>query len=216
MISVRTAHVDDADALAAAHIEGWRVGYRGLFPDQYLDAEVFASERLDRWRAWTWNEFADSSLFVPVLDGRVVGFAHVGPERDEPVCDQSGTPQAHDERAHERAHERADERADGLADGLVGAGDARRGEVYGFYLHPDAWGSGCGSALMERAETHLADGGFSTAILWVLRDNPRARRFYERQGWEPTGRSTMWGGPQTATAPPVQVAEVEYRVTLGG
>jgi hypothetical protein len=24
-------------------------------------------------------------------------------------------------------------------------------------------------------------------VLWVLEDNPRARRFYERHGWTPTG-----------------------------
>ncbi len=53
MISIRVAHPDDADALAAAHIEGWRVGYRGLLPDEFLDAPDFAAQRLERWRLWT-------------------------------------------------------------------------------------------------------------------------------------------------------------------
>ncbi len=27
----------------------------------------------------------------------------------------------------------------------------------------------------------------TAAVLWVLRDNAHARRFYERGGWQPTG-----------------------------
>ena len=35
-VQVRVAQPDDADAIAAAHIEGWRVGYRHVFPTEYL------------------------------------------------------------------------------------------------------------------------------------------------------------------------------------
>lgn len=33
----------------------------------------------------------------------------------------------------------------------------------------------------------LAATDFDEAVLWVLDDNPRARRFYERCGWLATG-----------------------------
>ena len=81
MIEVRDADVDDADALATAHIDGWRAGYRGVVPDEYLDADEFASSRRDRWRSWTWQRIPDSRLFVVTLQGRVVGFGHAGPEQ---------------------------------------------------------------------------------------------------------------------------------------
>lgn len=188
-VRVRVAQPDDADAIAAAHIEGWRVGYRHVFPTEFLDAPEFASSRIERWRAWTWGEFANSQLFVVLLRERVVGFGHVGPERVEPVCDQSGT----------------DANPETLATSTVAA----RGEVYGFYLHPDAWGSGAASALIARCHEYLRDEGFSEAVLWVLRDNPRARVFYEKSGWFATGLEMLFE-PQNAAPVP----EVQYLVRL--
>ena len=73
--------------------------------------------------------------------------------------------------------------------GFAGVGAARdedvpgAGRVYAIYVAPQAWGTGAGAALMARAEDALRQLGFEEAILWVLDDNPRARRFYERSGW---------------------------------
>src|ERR671912_596226 len=44
------------------------------------------------------------------------------------------------------------------------------------------WGTGVGRALMTTACDHLADGGRNHLRLWVLADNARARKFYERAG----------------------------------
>ncbi len=185
-IQVRVAQPEDADAIAAAHIEGWRVGYRHVFATEFLDAPEFASSRLERWRGWTWSEFAYSELFVVLLRDRVVGFGHIGPERATPVCDQSG-----------------------IATIPVITTTLTRGEVYGFYLHPDAWGSGAASALIARCHEYLRDEGFTEAVLWVLRDNPRARVFYEKSGWYATGQEMMFE-PQNAEPVP----EVQYIVQL--
>ncbi|MGB8859019.1 MAG: GNAT family N-acetyltransferase [Ilumatobacteraceae bacterium] len=186
MIEVREARPADADACAAAHIQAWRAGYRHLLPDEFLDAPEFASQRLDRWRAWTWSEGVTSpGLFVAEVDDRVIGFGMCGAERAEPVCDQltaaSGT-----------------------------AALAGRGEVYAFYLHPDAWGSGAAAPLIERCQHHLRSAGFHEAVLWVLRDNPRALRFYERSGWMATGRAAMFEGPRTAPKLSEPLPEIEY------
>ena len=46
---------------------------------------------------------------------------------------------------------------------------------------------------------------YAEATLWVLEDNPRARRFYERAGWHPDGArkaEERWG---------VRAPEVRYR-----
>ena len=51
------------------------------------------------------------------------------------------------------------------------------------YVHPAWWGSDAGQLLMDRALQELArDHG--EAVLTVLTANARARRFYERNGWE--------------------------------
>jgi ribosomal protein S18 acetylase RimI-like enzyme len=60
------------------------------------------------------------------------------------------------------------------------------GELYAIYVAPEAWSTGAGRALMAAAEAQLASE-YGAALLWVLEDNPRARRFYERAGWAPDG-----------------------------
>lgn len=76
--------------------------------------------------------------------------------------------------------------ADGRIVGVANVGPARDGSGYGevriLYVEPGSWGSGAGQLLMERAQAELASG-YDEAILTVLAANPRARRFYERNGW---------------------------------
>ena len=83
--------------------------------------------------------------------------------------------------------------------------DAARGELYAIYALPEAWGSGAGRALLEASVEELREGGYREAILWVLDDNPRARRFYEREGWSPDG------GAKTDAFFGIRVTEVRYR-----
>jgi GNAT superfamily N-acetyltransferase len=63
------------------------------------------------------------------------------------------------------------------------------GELFAIYLEPDAVGLGLGRSLMEQAERGMWADGYHRAVLWVLRGNARARRFYERAGWRPDGAS---------------------------
>ena len=191
MIEVRDADIDDADAIATAHIDGWRAGYRGVVPDEYLDAEEFASSRRDRWRSWTWQQVPESRLFVVSLQGRVVGFGHAGPE--QVVAHGIESPESE-----------------------PGDGDEARGEIYGFYLHPTAWGSGGAGALMSRCEEFLRDEGFTSATLWVLRDNPRARAFYEKAGWQATGKESLFtpSEPPGSSLPKVSFVVSQYAATL--
>jgi GNAT superfamily N-acetyltransferase len=79
--------------------------------------------------------------------------------------------------------------------------DAR--EVYSIYVHPDRWSTGAGRALMSAALDTIRSG---PVALWVLRDNARARRFYEIGGWRPDGatRDVTIGG--------IPLPEVRYRL----
>ena len=76
---------------------------------------------------------------------------------------------------------------DEVVTGFCSVGPARGeedwGELYAIYVHPDRWGSTDGFELLRAAEDQLRASGFKRALLWVLRDNPRARSFYERNGW---------------------------------
>ena len=66
-----------------------------------------------------------------------------------------------------------------------------------------------GRKLIRAAEEALRESGFSEAMLWVLEQNPRARRFYEAGGW------------RAAASRPIEVLgvvapEVQYRKRLYG
>jgi GNAT superfamily N-acetyltransferase len=142
-VKIRLASPDDALAVETIRIHGWRSAYRHVFPPADLDALPIDPER---WRPRLHVPPPGWTTFVCEVRGRVVGFASVGPSRDE--------------------------------DGF--------GELYAIYVDPDAWSTGAGRALLEAAEEQLGSA-FDAALLWVLEDNPRARRFYERAGWAPDG-----------------------------
>lgn len=81
-------------------------------------------------------------------------------------------------------------------------------ELYAIYALPEAWGSGAGPALMAAALDELRADGYREAFLWVLEDNPRARRFYEREGW------TLDDGRKEEEFLGVRAVEVRYRISL--
>jgi GNAT superfamily N-acetyltransferase len=62
-------------------------------------------------------------------------------------------------------------------------------------VRPESWGRGLARGAVERAR--------GVRRLWVLRENARARGFYEHLGWRPSGRE------QKAEWPPYPV-ELEY------
>lgn len=61
------------------------------------------------------------------------------------------------------------------------------GEVVAIYLLPEKWGSGVGSKLIQAALSKLKQKGFQNICLWVLKDNIRARKFYEKNGFKISG-----------------------------
>lgn len=61
------------------------------------------------------------------------------------------------------------------------------GEIVSLYLLPGYLGRGYGGPLLEAAAETLAGQGFRDVLLWVLEENRRARRFYEKHGFCPSG-----------------------------
>ena len=78
---------------------------------------------------------------------------------------------------------------DGLVVGFAAAGpehdgrDAGVGELYAINLDPQVWGRGLGRALLRDVTAELAGLGYREAVLWVVPQNDRARRFYESEQW---------------------------------
>ena len=86
------------------------------------------------------------------------------------------------------------ESEEGVVFGLANLGSSRDkerpewGELRAIYLLPEYWRKGCGTALFQGAEAELGRRGYSRYFLWVLTENVRARRFYEKMGMRLSGR----------------------------
>jgi ribosomal protein S18 acetylase RimI-like enzyme len=72
----------------------------------------------------------------------------------------------------------------GIASGGPQLGDEPhyRGELYVLHVRSDAQGRGVGRALMRAVAERLAADGITTLLVWMLRENAPARRFYAALG----------------------------------
>lgn len=61
--------------------------------------------------------------------------------------------------------------------------------LHGFYVVPEAWGTGVAQTLHDAALAAMPD--CAEIKLWVLEENRRARRFYEKNGWRPNGETRV-------------------------
>ncbi len=162
-----------------------------------VDARAIASVHVESWRAAYRGQLPDDVLDNLLVDRRAEAWSDVmaatGPADAVLLLERADTLQgfAHVCEARDT--------------------DAARavGEVSSLYLRPEVWGQGLGRELMAAALSHLTAAGSTSATLWVLATNDRARRFYEAGGWERDGveRTERIGG--------ALVAEVRYRRELG-
>jgi ribosomal protein S18 acetylase RimI-like enzyme len=109
--------------------------------------------------------------------------------------------------------------ADGGADGgevvgsVLGGPDLELGEpgvghLARLNVAPERWAEGIGRRLYDTAMASMVEAGLVEATLWVLEHNHRARRWYERLGWELTDvRKVLFA--------PADIFDVRYRIRLG-
>lgn len=143
MLRVREATRADAAAIARLHRENWRIAYRGIVPDDLLDA-ITEESRFAHWDGVLAEQGAEFVYVAEDAGGRLIGIASGGPEL-------GGEPQY-------------------------------RGEVYVLHVRPDAQRRGVGRALMRAVAERLAREGITTLLVWMLRENEPARRFYMALG----------------------------------
>jgi GNAT superfamily N-acetyltransferase len=80
-VEIRRATRDDAEAIAYVQERSWQAAYRHIFPVEELDRGGFI--RTGRWRDRLARPPAGWTTLVAEGDREVIGFAAVGPSRDE-------------------------------------------------------------------------------------------------------------------------------------
>ncbi len=198
----------DAPAIARVRRDSWYAAYEGIIPAPIIDRATALGAAAASPPPYRRTLVAEAGEHPAVI-----GYASFGPERTvataftsplpapaagRPTADSTpvGRPptgNSHSAVSAPAANSRPAARPpaahfhpaanpltpDGLA-GLVG-------ELYALYVSPDWWSTGTGRALMSRVLVSLEAESYQRAILWVLADNTRARRFYERAGFAPDG-----------------------------
>ncbi len=85
------------------------------------------------------------------------------------------------------------------------AGRDGQGEIFGFYLHPTAWGQGAATRLMRASLLGLHRQGHASVVVWTHPGAARAQAFYVKSGFRATGRSRT-----AQLGPGVEAPEVEF------
>jgi GNAT superfamily N-acetyltransferase len=79
-LTLRSARLSDAQALAVLHVATWQHAYRGLLPDDFLDGLSLQSS-IDRWQLALVDPHRH--VWVACEAGRIVGFVSLGGSRDD-------------------------------------------------------------------------------------------------------------------------------------
>ena len=64
-------------------------------------------------------------------------------------------------------------------------------EILRIYILPSYWGQNIGAELMAWGVEELRQKGYSKISLWVIEENKRARKHYERMGFAHDGESRI-------------------------
>ena len=166
-LDIRPGSVADAAAIRAVRRQSWIAAYTGIIDRAAIDRAT-AEPPPDR-PAPDPQPGVRTLVAVGGDEPAVVGFASFGPER---AVVSASYPTTHP----------------------GGVATALPGEVYAIYVTPDWWSMGAGRALMESVLAALTEAGYPRVVLWVLADNARARRFYERAGFAPDGVTNILTG----------------------
>jgi GNAT superfamily N-acetyltransferase len=87
-VLLRPATPQDAAAIAAVHVASWQVAYRGLLPDALLDG-LDVDRRRTGWERLLTGAPRHGAV-VAEDDGRITGFAHTVPARDDDADEGTG------------------------------------------------------------------------------------------------------------------------------
>jgi GNAT superfamily N-acetyltransferase len=200
VMEIRPGSAADAPAIAQVRRESWYAAYSAIIAPSIIDRATATGGS-----AANPPSYRRTLVAVAGEQPAVVGYASFGPERivasaqPAPSAPPGGQPGAAGPAAvgpHSKAVRVAVAPLTPTAAGpLTPAGRTGEvGELYALYLLPAWWSAGVGRALMTSALDALRGDRYRRVVLWVLADNARGRRFYERAGFTLDGGTNILTG----------------------
>jgi ribosomal protein S18 acetylase RimI-like enzyme len=205
VIEIRPGSPADAPAIAQVRRESWLAAYDGIIPAPVIDRVTAAGGTVG-----SPPPYRRTLVAVAGDHSTVIGYASFGPERTVASVSWSQPSPAGGRpaqappaaRAFSPAAAAPSPAAAGAAPSpapaagpLTPAGQAGGvGELYALYVSPAWWSAGVGRALMSSVLAALEAERYRRVVLWVLADNARARRFYDRAGFAPDGGTNILTG----------------------
>ncbi|GIG79294.1 GNAT family N-acetyltransferase [Planotetraspora kaengkrachanensis] len=173
-MGVRTARLEDVEAVTSTQIRAWKYGYRDFLPLGPLEQMTGASAE-KMWRR-QWDEAITSP---PTPRHRVL----VAVERVMPDGDASDSSEGEEVPDSDRVV------------GLASHGPAEdpdvnassTAELLTLLIDPNHIRRGHGSRLLNATVDHLRDDGFRTVVTWVFADDHAMIGFLESAGWGEDG-----------------------------
>ncbi len=156
------ATADDAPAIATLHAASWRLAYRGMLPDRYLDEEIF-EDRSQFWAERFQAPAPERRLILKAISLRT-------PPQDSRATwpDRPQSPPS---------------TLDGFACVLLDVDPRWGARLDNLHVRPQLRGTGVGYALFSAAREWIARVAPEQSMhLYVVEANHNALRFYDRQG----------------------------------
>ena len=146
-ITIRQAEKKDIMQMSEIVTEDWKIAYRGIIDDDYLDSltvEKRYQKAIDRYQ----------ECIVAADNDIVLGYAWIQ-NIDTEMADC---------------------------------------EVIALYVKISHWKNGIGKLLIKSAINHFKNLGKKKMIVWCLKENHEARKFYKKTGGKESETSThKWG-----------------------
>lgn len=191
-VVIREPRPEDAERIAAVHVDTWKETYIDLLPEGFF-TEEHSGMRREMWTRILAEQRSQWSIRVAEVDGEIIGFAMAGPAQD---AAESAEPADLPSRTLYTLYVLRSHHGTGagqaLLDSTLGVGSGT-GSGAG-----SGAGAGTGAGIGAVAAPD-AGARVEPVSLWVAKQNPRAIAFYLRNGFRFDGAEQQDPGAPAIT-----------------
>ncbi|KUG58547.1 hypothetical protein AVL63_00170 [Nesterenkonia jeotgali] len=187
-VVIREPRPEDAERIAAVHVDTWKETYIDLLPEGFF-TEEHSRMRREMWTRILAEQRDEWSIRVAEVDGEIIGFAMAGPAQD---AAESAEPADLPSRTLYTLYVLRSHHGTGagqaLLDSTLGVGSGTGAGA--------AAGAGAGIGAVAAPD---AGARVEPVSLWVAKQNPRAIAFYLRNGFRFDGAEQQDPGAPAIT-----------------